>query len=541
MDVEDLSASDGHTILVSVSYGGCEGDNSIIVDVSGPPQTCNVTISGNLPPDTPSQPFGSTSGNHGLSFTFSSSTTDPDGDDVYYWFDWGDNTNSGWVGPYSSGSTGSASHIWDSPGDFTVKTKAKDEYGAERGEGWSDSITVTMLNNAPNASSIPTGITSGYSAVTYTYLTNALDPNGDDLYYWFDWGDNTNSGWVGPYSSVSSGSASHIWTTSGIYQVKSKVKDEFDLENESGWSDPLNVTILSGPAENQKPNVSFTYSPDNPIVNTTITFTDTSVDYDGSIVNWTWNYGDGNVNYTQNSTHIYNQSGNYVVNLTVIDNQDETNSTEITISVSSKPSPNISWEKTKEITLTYNGNNNGVNYIVWKGEAINASELAEKLSLVKGEYISIFSKTSGIWQIYSVGTSDSTDDFYILPLDIIIIKCESTKTISVDVSHESTKILSITIKFMINSETQTSNEGYNFFPWATNQMISIQEFVKTYGFSGENIEINVYDSNNNDWKVYNPSLPAVFNENFDIQLYDIICIKIPEQSGEYIITINQGG
>ena len=212
IDVEDLSASDGHTILVNVSYGGCEGDNSIVVDVSNPPQYCNITISGNLPPITPSQPSGSTSGDHGLTFIYSTSATDPDGDDLYYWFDWGDNTNSGWVGPYPSGSTVNVSHIWNSPGNFTVKTKAKDEHGAERGEGWSDDTTVTMVNKAPTESTSPTGITSGYSLVRYTFLTNATDPNGDDLYYWFDWGDNTNSGWVGPHSSGSTGSASVSYT-----------------------------------------------------------------------------------------------------------------------------------------------------------------------------------------------------------------------------------------------------------------------------------------------------------------------------------------
>jgi len=491
LDVYDIGGDDGHTINVSVSYGGCTGYNLVIVDTSqGPSIKNNVTISGNLPPVAPSQPSGNTSGDHGNSFTYSTSTTDSDGDDVYYWFDWGDNTNSGWVGPYSSGSTGSASHSWDAPGNFTVKTKAKDEHGAERGAGWSDSITVTMLNNAPNESITPTGLTSAYSVVRYTYLTNATDPDGDNLYYLFDWGDNTSSSWVGPYSSGSTGSASHIWTTAGTYQIKSKVKDEFDLETDAGWSDPLNVTILSGPAENQKPSVSFTYAPTNPVANTTTIFNDSSVDYDGSIINWTWNFGDGNVNYTQNSTYIYNQSGSYVVNLTVTDNQNATNSTESTISVSSTPSPNISWEETKEITLVYNENNKGSNYLVWRGEAINASELAEGLSLIKGESISIFSKTSGMWQTYVVGTSDSADDFYVLPLDVINIHCLSTKTISVDVLQEDTKLLSITINFVSDPETQTSNDGYNFFPWATNQITSIKDFIETYGLSDENIEIS---------------------------------------------------
>jgi hypothetical protein len=62
-------------------------------------------------------------------FTFTS--TDPDGDPVYYLVEWGDNSSSGWVGPYSSGSTAAISHTWDSKGTFTIRAKAKDIQNAE--------------------------------------------------------------------------------------------------------------------------------------------------------------------------------------------------------------------------------------------------------------------------------------------------------------------------------------------------------------------------------------------------------------------------
>lgn len=85
----------------------------------------------NQPPNTPSTPSGPSSREVGESGTYSTSATDPEGDDVYYWFDWGDNTNSGWRGPYNSGDTGSASHIWNSPGTYYVEVKAKDIHDAE--------------------------------------------------------------------------------------------------------------------------------------------------------------------------------------------------------------------------------------------------------------------------------------------------------------------------------------------------------------------------------------------------------------------------
>jgi len=47
-DVYDIDAENGHTIKVNVSYGGCTGNNSIIVNTNqGPSIRCNVTIYGN--------------------------------------------------------------------------------------------------------------------------------------------------------------------------------------------------------------------------------------------------------------------------------------------------------------------------------------------------------------------------------------------------------------------------------------------------------------------------------------------------------------
>jgi len=98
-------------------------------------------------PDKPSKPSGPTSGKAGTEYTYTSSTTDPDGDQVYYWFDWGDGTNSGWIGPLVSGATGSAKHKWTSQGNYQIKVKAKDTANIE--SEWSDPLPVSMPKNKP--------------------------------------------------------------------------------------------------------------------------------------------------------------------------------------------------------------------------------------------------------------------------------------------------------------------------------------------------------------------------------------------------------
>jgi len=100
-------------------------------------------------------------------------------------------------------------------------------------------------NNPPNKPDKPTGQTTGEVEMDYTYTTQTTDPDADKIYYWFDWGDGTNSGWVGPYPSGVPGSASHRWYETGVYSVVAKAKDESGIE--SCWSEPLSVMIMGRP------------------------------------------------------------------------------------------------------------------------------------------------------------------------------------------------------------------------------------------------------------------------------------------------------
>jgi len=62
-----------------------------------------------------------------------------------------------------------------------------------------------------------------------------------------------------------------------------------------------------------------------------------SWDEDGSIVNYTWDFGDGDFAYTDNPTHIFTQNGTYDVKLTVCDNNDLCDSMILNIFVNKPP------------------------------------------------------------------------------------------------------------------------------------------------------------------------------------------------------------
>ena len=112
---------------------------------TGPTWTFQTGVSSNNPPDQPNRPSGSSTGIIRQSYTYTSSATDPEGDRVYYMFDWDDGSVSSWKGPFNSGEFVSVSHIWLNPGNYNVRVKAKDVYDLE--SIWSEPQPITMPKN----------------------------------------------------------------------------------------------------------------------------------------------------------------------------------------------------------------------------------------------------------------------------------------------------------------------------------------------------------------------------------------------------------
>ena len=101
-----------------------------------------ASLNENDPPNRPSTPFGPTSGRPGTFYSFRSSCSDPDSDKIYFKWDWGDGSSSGWMGPYDSGYTCEAMHSWSSERTYEIRVKTKDIYGAE--SEWSDSLPIKL-------------------------------------------------------------------------------------------------------------------------------------------------------------------------------------------------------------------------------------------------------------------------------------------------------------------------------------------------------------------------------------------------------------
>jgi hypothetical protein len=184
------------------------------------------------PPAVPEKPSGPDSGVPLTEFTFSTTTTDPEQDNIYYLFEWGDGNDSGWVGPYESGQTGEASHIWENIGNYDIKARAKDENGAK--SDWSEVKLFMVGDNTPPAKPVLEGENTAKPGESYILKVTSTDPHGHDVYIDIYWG-NGGGSWDGPYKSGETIQFEHIWNTQGTYVIKVKAMDEFDAISEEAY------------------------------------------------------------------------------------------------------------------------------------------------------------------------------------------------------------------------------------------------------------------------------------------------------------------
>ena len=110
---------------------------------------------------------------------------------------------------------------------------------------------------------------------------------------------------------------------------------------------------------NTAPIANASASDNSGFVNKSITFDGSySVDHDGEITNYTWDFGDGGLGYGVITTHIYKKTGTYNVKLTVTDDNDvsDTDSVRVIISETNNlpTAPQIDGPKTGKKNIEYN-------------------------------------------------------------------------------------------------------------------------------------------------------------------------------------------
>ena len=200
----------------------------------------------NEPPDVP-MISGETSGKITEEYDYTLNAVDSDNEDVMFYIDWGDGTQDS-TAFVSSGTDMEVQHAWEIPGIFNVSVKAKDTNGYY---SLPMVLEVEIQGFLPPAAPTITGPVEGKIKVAIEYNFTTIDPNGDDVYYFIEWGDSTNSSWIGPFSSGDLVTKSHTWSKKGTYIITATAKDIDGNESDSAT---LTVTM---PYSYDQPFLSF--------------------------------------------------------------------------------------------------------------------------------------------------------------------------------------------------------------------------------------------------------------------------------------------
>ena len=125
---------------IGLDYGKGIGVIETLVDNVSLGYSNWFSVGGNTKPTTPTI-TGEANGKVDTSYEYTFMTIDPDGFEVSYFVDWGDNTTTEWTAFSDSGTAIKLSHTWTAKGDYTIKCKAKDRI--EKESDW-ETLSVSM-------------------------------------------------------------------------------------------------------------------------------------------------------------------------------------------------------------------------------------------------------------------------------------------------------------------------------------------------------------------------------------------------------------
>jgi PKD repeat protein len=182
--------------------------------------------------------------------------------------------------------------------------RAYNAYG-ESGDSNEESTTISSSNQPPSASFSATP-TSGVAPLTVNFdASGSYDSDGSIVSYTWNFGDG---------ATTTGSTVSHTYTSGSTFTVTLTVTD-----NDGAGAFTTGQVQVTAP--NQPPSASFSATPTSGVAPLTVNFDASgSYDPDGSIVSYTWNFGDGATNTGSTVSHTYTSGNIYLVSLTVTDN-----------------------------------------------------------------------------------------------------------------------------------------------------------------------------------------------------------------------------
>jgi len=259
------------TTLVGVTWlvGGCGGAGKDLLQPDQPPVAAFAKSC------------------QGIACSFTNASTDADGRIVSYRWAFGDGS--------SEDIARDVRHTFNGSGSFVVALTVADEDGAT---GRADSVVhiTVRANNPPAAGFAPT-----CAELVCSFADLSTDADGRIVTYRWSFGDG------GPDDTVRE--PTHTYAAAGDYTVRLAVTDD------SGATGSATQLVHVAGHLNRSPRAAFGVA----CAEFTCTFSDSSADGDGRIVQWHWIFGDGLEADTPSPVHTFAAADTYQVTLSVTD------------------------------------------------------------------------------------------------------------------------------------------------------------------------------------------------------------------------------
>lgn len=225
-----------------------------------------------------------------------------------------------WLWDFGDGGTDSGmtvTHAFRSPGNFSVTLTAVDSVGASN----STSVQVTVGQGTnPTASFVMSPASPVLNQqVNFNAAASSAAAGRVIRSYSWDFGDGT--------PRKSGVTTSHAFTTAGTFTIVLVVTDDAGRVGTSTQS----VSVGNG-----NPTAQITVSPPSGLTGQSISFIGSqSVAAPGrTIVNYSWNFGDGSTGSGATTSHPYAAPGTYTVTLIVTDDQGKQGIATATVTIS---------------------------------------------------------------------------------------------------------------------------------------------------------------------------------------------------------------
>ncbi len=181
-----------------------------------------------------------------------------------------------------------------------------------------DILNNPLLINIPPISSFSYSPNEFTILDLVTFYDTSYDPDGKIISQYWNLGDGYTTGNMKP---------THYYSDKGSYTVKLTVMDN------DGYSHSTSLIVK---VKNLPPIAEFTINPLKPKKGEIVEFIDNSLDPEGKMLKYSWDFGDGDNSTHYNPNHVYGKIGTYFVNFSVIDDEGKIDIREKKIEVFSK-------------------------------------------------------------------------------------------------------------------------------------------------------------------------------------------------------------